>query len=227
MIRSRGMIPPFSPVLLAGLATRSLPPQLFQPLLHAMMAAIRRRHADLFQRLSGLNAPAVLVDPVDLPLVFVLRLDPQAPALKVLRDPGEERVTAAVRGPMTTLIGLLEGRIDGDALFFSRDLVIEGDTEAIVALRNALDGAEIDVIADMASVFGPVSGAAERLGRHGRRLIETAIQDFEVLRAALLAPAFKRIEAQTVKLAKLEEKVVAAGRTVRGTAPQRSRVNTP
>jgi predicted lipid carrier protein YhbT len=40
---------------------------------------------------------------------------------------------------------LLEGKLDGDALFFSRDLVVDGDTEAVVMLRNIIDGAE-DII---------------------------------------------------------------------------------
>jgi len=41
------------------------------------------------------------------------------------------------------MIELLEGRADGDALFFSRTLTVEGDMEAVVALRNAIDGSEI------------------------------------------------------------------------------------
>jgi predicted lipid carrier protein YhbT len=42
------------------------------------------------------------------------------------------------------LLGMIDGTYDGDALFFSRDLTIEGDTEAVLALRNALENAEFD-----------------------------------------------------------------------------------
>lgn len=64
-----------------------------------------------------------------------------------------------------SLIDLVEGRVDGDALFFSRKLHISGDTEAVVALRNIVDGAEIDLVSDFASAFGMFSGPAEQILR--------------------------------------------------------------
>ena len=51
---------------------------------------------------------------------------------------------AYIKGNLDILLNLLEGRIDGDALFFTRGLVITGDTAAIVGLRNTLDREEID-----------------------------------------------------------------------------------
>ena len=49
---------------------------------------------------------------------------------------------------------MVDGRLDGDALFFSRDLQVSGDTEAVVSLRNALDDLEGSVADDVAAVFG-------------------------------------------------------------------------
>ena len=49
---------------------------------------------------------------------------------------------------------LVEARIDGDALFFSRSLIIEGDTEAVVCLRNALDDMDSNVIDEAAKALG-------------------------------------------------------------------------
>ena len=46
---------------------------------------------------------------------------------------------ASVKGSLEALLALLEGRIDSDALFFTREIVIAGDTSAVVALRNVLD----------------------------------------------------------------------------------------
>jgi len=56
------------------------------------------------------------------------------------------------------LIDLLEGRLDGDALFFSRELTVEGDTEAVLLLRNAVDSDEVDLFEDLLSVLGPLAG---------------------------------------------------------------------
>ena len=50
-------------------------------------------------------------------------------------------------------------------MFFSRDLLVEGDIEAVLALRNALDDAEIDLLSEAAAVFGPFAGTFERIGR--------------------------------------------------------------
>ncbi len=40
---------------------------------------------------------------------------------------------------------MMHGTLDGDALFFSRDLAVEGDTSSVLALRNAIDDAELDL----------------------------------------------------------------------------------
>lgn len=39
--------------------------------------------------------------------------------------------------------------------FFSRDLIVEGDTEAVVCLRNALDDLDGSITDDVARFFGP------------------------------------------------------------------------
>jgi predicted lipid carrier protein YhbT len=207
MAPTSGPTPPLSPVLLAGFLARPLPPVLLQPALNLAMAAISRRHPGVFERLGGLDHPSFVIDPVDLPLVFFLDPDPLAPRLTAARDAEGIEATATIRGPLLTLFDLLEGRIDGDALFFSRDLTIEGDTEAVVALRNAVDGAEIDVVADVLSVLGPLAGPAEDAVDIAGALFARAARDLESLRAAVIAPALRQGEAQAAALRDLEDKV--------------------
>ena len=67
---------------------------------------------------------------------------------------------------------MVHGAMDGDALFFSRDIVIEGDTEAVLALRNAVDDAEIDLADEVASMTGPVSKYVAEVFRAARPLAE-------------------------------------------------------
>ena len=126
---------------------------------------MRRRHGAVFDRLSALGRKSVRIEPSGLPLAFLLTLAP-APAGARLRLAGHgEAADAVIRGPLSVLLDLLEGRLDGDALFFSRQLTIEGDTEVILALRNAVDGEDIDLVADLASPFGPLAvPAAQALG---------------------------------------------------------------
>lgn len=145
---------------------------LTETLLNALSAALVRRHGAMLDRLADFAGATCLVVPQDLPATFLitLRAPPQAPRLQLV-DParmntaGVNQPRATIRADIATLVELLEGRIDGDALFFSRDLIVEGDMEVVVALRNAVDDAGIDLIADATSALGPFAAPAERLGR--------------------------------------------------------------
>lgn len=61
---------------------------------------------------------------------------------------------------MEALLALLEGRIDSDALFFTREIVIAGDTSAVVALRNVLDRETIVLLDEASSLLGPLQRLA-------------------------------------------------------------------
>jgi predicted lipid carrier protein YhbT len=132
-----------------------------------LVQTLVRRHPSLFARLGALADKTFLIDPTDLPFVF--RLEPQsdAPRLEALRRDAAGPWDARIAGPLAALLGMVHGVYDGDALFFSRDLVIEGDTEAVLALRNAIDNEEIDMADEAAALFGPLeslaSGPARKL----------------------------------------------------------------
>ena len=170
--------------------------RLIQPGLDLMMATLQRRHPDAFERMAELGEADLLVDPADLPAAFLLHIG-QHPTLRVV-----DRSTAAnarVRGAFSALLDLFEGRIDGDALFFSLDLTIEGDTEIVVGMRNSLDGEEFDLAADFGALFGPLAKLPLR-----RPLIHLA-ETLTSLHEVLLAPAFRRLEQVERRLGRLEE----------------------
>lgn len=58
--------------------------------------------------------------------------------LRVIDGPGE----ATIRGSLASFKTLAERRQDPDQLFFQRRLIIEGDTELGLALKNLLDSLE-------------------------------------------------------------------------------------
>lgn len=76
---------------------------------------------------------------------------------------------AHIAGSALTLLDMIDGRLDGDALFFSRDLRITGDTEAVVSLRNALDDLDGSVADDAATLAGPAGRAILGFLRRLRR----------------------------------------------------------
>lgn len=186
MFPQHGTPPPFTPVLLAGIAARPLSPRLLQPLVNKIFRRFHEAQPDLFGRLSALNDPTYFIDPCDLPFAFILDGDGENAYVEIVRE--KTRPTAAtIRGPLMGLLDLLEGRIDGDALFFSRTLTIEGDTEAVVALRNAVDGADIDIVETVLPAFGPLSRPLHGMARVGGRIFERARKDLELVQSSLMA----------------------------------------
>lgn len=123
----------------------------------SFVASVADRHPSLFERLGAQAKKSFLLDPEDLPIVFVLQPRAEQPTLDVYRRDRAPACDARIAGPLAALLGMLHGAYDGDALFFSRDIVIEGDTEAVLALRNAVDDAEIDMPDEAAALFGPLA----------------------------------------------------------------------
>jgi predicted lipid carrier protein YhbT len=147
-------------------ALRAIPVQTVQWVLARLVTTIGQRHPAMFARLGDHAAAVFLIDPTDLPFAFRLWPRPGAPGIEVVRRPlPASSWNARIAGPIAALLGMVHGRLDGDALFFSRNLVIEGDTEAILALRNAMDDAEIDLVAEAAAALGPLAPILNRPAR--------------------------------------------------------------
>lgn len=129
--------------------------------LTAYSRKIAQRHPGLFRRLGEYAHTNFVLDPTDLP--FVICLDPNGgvPQVTVTRGPGKG--AARIAGPLAALLGLVHGAYDGDALFFSRDLLVEGDTAAALALRNAVDDAEIDLSEEITRLSGPLAGPLQQI----------------------------------------------------------------
>ncbi len=134
---------------------RPLPLAPLQPVLALLLDAVVWRHPLIFERLGKHAAKRFGLDPTDLPFAFVLDPQPGKTRIAAVRRLPQEGLEARIAGPFSALIGLANGSFDGDALFFSRDITIEGDIEAIVALRNAMDDAGVNLVEDAAAYLGP------------------------------------------------------------------------
>lgn len=154
----------------------SLPPLLVKPVDLAplwlvervarhLFAGVLKTHPDLFERLGNYRQTRYGFSPVDLPLHFTVV--PAMETLTVSRGAAPP-VDARIEGPLVLLLGLLEGRCDADALFFSRDLSVTGDMEAMLALRNALDDSAIDLPREIGALAGPLSPLISGTARYIR-----------------------------------------------------------
>lgn len=142
-----------------GHALRPLPLLPLQIALQGLVSAISTRHPQLLERLQLFQGRSIGIEPDDVPFAFVLEPLQSVISVRVVRELHREQSDVHIRGPLLALIGLVDGDYDADALFFSRDITIEGDIETALALRNAIDDAEINLAGEAAASFAALSGS--------------------------------------------------------------------
>lgn len=155
-------------------ARRSPPPSpvraLIQPILNRVVRDITRELPELFERLGPHRHSRFLIDARELPFVLLLRPDPDRPELVAWPRRAGPPHDTRIAGRFHDLMGLIDAQRDGDALFFSRDLDISGDLEAVVCLRNAIDDVEGSIADRVADSLGPASRIAwTMMRRHHER----------------------------------------------------------
>lgn len=146
------ILPPI-PLPEGGVVSR-LACAIVQPILARVVRRIAARHPSLFARLGPHQRTDFLIDPVDLPFALHLRPDPQALVFRAVVRDAAPKAGAVIRGNFFLLLELVDSKEDGDAAFFSRDLEVTGDTEAVVRLRNALDDLDGSIAEETADMFG-------------------------------------------------------------------------
>lgn len=147
------------------LAFAPLPIPVINAVLARLVRSIAADRPEIFNRLEGHHHKRFLIDPANLPFILFLRPDPRAPELKACRRHRAPDAESRIAGSFLTLLGMIDGRYDGDALFFTRDLRVEGDTEAVVSLRNALDDVDGSIADDVAAFFGRPGGRFLKIAR--------------------------------------------------------------
>lgn len=145
------------PPLVQKLA-RPLPLGPVEIMANAALRRVLQHHARLFDRLGAHSAKTFAFVPDDLPFAFVV--NPAQRRIAVRRPQRLLRADVRIGGPIATLLALAEGRLDGDAEFFARGLTVDGDMEAALALRNAMDDCRIDLPNDLAPQ-GPLHGPVQ------------------------------------------------------------------
>lgn len=158
---------------------RLLPPApffLLQPILRRIVRHVAAGNPSLFRRLGPHRSARFVIDARSLPFVLLLRPDPDNLLLQAHARDAEPEHDARIAGRFLDLVGLLDGGADGDALFFSRDLDVSGNTEAVVCLRNALDDVDGSIAESVADLFGPPGRIALAAIRHAGQRSKAALR---------------------------------------------------
>lgn len=166
----RGNLPSF----ITG-ATSVLPLLPLEVIARRLMSNAMAARPSFAKRLGEYSGRTFAIDPVDCPFVFLMKPLDGRVELNVVRHVEPADYEARIAATLVVLLGMIDGTYDGDALFFSRDLSIEGDTEAVLALRNAIENAELDpstVLGLPKSLQGPVNRATRMMFVQLRRMLD-------------------------------------------------------
>lgn len=136
----------------------AVPLSAVNPVLDLIAAHVAQTRPGLFDRLGTYAGKRFLIDPIDVPFVLSLKPEPERPHLTAHRRHELPEHDARIAGTFLDLMDMMDASLDGDALFFSRSLVVSGDTAAIVALRNALDDFDGSALETALGAFGPLAG---------------------------------------------------------------------
>jgi predicted lipid carrier protein YhbT len=137
-----------------GSALAALPLAPLQPVLRRIVHKIAAQYPSMFARLGPHQSSVFLIEPQGLPFRLLLRPDPKSLMFRAIPRSGHPTHVARISGRFFDLLRLVDADEDGDALFFSRELLVTGDTEAVVSLRNALDDVDGSIAESVAEMFG-------------------------------------------------------------------------
>ncbi len=250
--------PAFTPFLLLGPVVAAVPGWLIDRVLAHAIATMQSRHVAVFDRFGpamrkggrqgtpvsdNIDAAdpqphaqdggiGIVVSPLDLGMDLYMRLDPVKSVLRRATAADRKAAEATIIGPLPALLQLLEGTSDGDALFFSRTLKIEGRTDIVVALRNALDGENIDIrqaVVESFGLLGPVARRALKVAERGYHRLDRDMARFTDAFAGTSdkkqAGLAGRVEDMSLRLAAAESQI-RRRQPARGRAPAASALGT-
>lgn len=130
-------------------------------LLSRLLRSTAARHPSVLRRMGGAAGARFCLDVADVPVLLLM--EPSLGRIRAFSRDAMPQHDAVIRGRLRGFLSMLHGAEDGDALFFSGELAIEGDTGAVLALRNALDDAELDLTEELASLSPRLAPLLRRL----------------------------------------------------------------
>lgn len=136
--------------------------------LSAALRRLARRRPEVFERLGAFGEATFLIAPDGSPVAFRLAPQGAAAGVQVRRRDDRSPCTARIEGPLGALLGLFDGSLDADSAFFSRAIRVSGDIEAVMALHNTLEAAEL-TLADLLGLSAPASDLANAAVRFVRQ----------------------------------------------------------
>ncbi|WP_417453098.1 ubiquinone anaerobic biosynthesis accessory factor UbiT [Kiloniella sp.] len=201
-------VPPFTPMLFAGFMMRPVPAFSLKPVAKYALARMKKLYPEIFSRLAILENVNFLINPTDLHCRFYLSVKERETHIDILGNDAEPpEAQATISGSMVDLLKLMEGRVDGDALFFSRTLNIEGDTEAVLTLRNAVDSADVRLVDVLGGPVPFIKPGFTKFFSKMNSFGESLEKDFWTAQRSILLPIMRHVSEIDKELDRSEDRM--------------------
>ncbi len=198
---------PFHPNRFLGIGLSFVPPLILQRLADRILQSVHAASPRLQERLLEADGKTFLFICSDMPFQLMLSIQQGMMIPRVLPKSSFPHTDVSIHAASPVLISLLEGTADGDALFFSRDLETEGDTEALLIFRHALDNEPLALRSLFLSLFGPFQHAVHLTLKPLETLGKRFISDLAYLHQEAIFPIVQQIDQQTQQLDNLHQRV--------------------
>ncbi len=177
----------FSPTIIAGIVLRPLPHTFIDVFIQKISQTLCQNHPAVIKRLTPIIGTHFLIRPIDLPYSIDLLVKDNALEARLCND---ETINpdVSISGSLLALTDMLRSNADGDALFFSREISVEGDTEALLTLRNALDSEDIHFKEELLEMFGPLRKPVGLIANNMEHVISHIKNDMEQIAEAITSP---------------------------------------
>lgn len=200
---------------LTALFIAQLPIPLLKGLAHAAASLIDRYHPGLGERLAEAEGSRFHFQLVDCPFDGSICVENGRLQIDVLSKEAQASADVVVKGRLEALLDLMQGRYDGDALFFTREIETRGDTGALLSLRNALENEEIDLVLLASRASGPFAPLVRALVSHLSRRATQTVAQLEGIFSARLQPFMLAQRALDRRLSDIEQRLGPIERAAR------------
>ncbi len=200
---------PFSGTFIIGLLAQ---PLIFRPLIQQsinnLTKSFLKLHPNVIQRMSEFTPAIIILNPIDLPFSFLVEFTKYNLSILIVDDDkylGHD--ITKISASLTFFLNMLEGERDGDALFFSRQLTVEGDTTIIVALRNILESENININYDINAQFPVFANVIYFIKNVINYLMNSADQNLDKIKNSIIYEVRSDINLQKAKTKNMESEI--------------------
>ncbi len=180
--------------MLSGIASRFVPQGFLEFALAKTSRKIAFNHPGILTRLEPIYGKTFEFEPLEFPRLIRVRFFAENVEIKWIKKTETNSPDVKICGTFLALLSLLEGTEDGDSLFFSRQITVEGDTEALLTLRNALDSEDIELLEELFD--GPLSKPAKVIAETGSIFHQQLSTDMEKVNRAMVKPIVSALKSQ-------------------------------